>query len=64
VLSRDQIEQALQIPCGERRSNVVEVHIHHLRRCLPPGQLQTVRGQGYRLVVSATGDETEGSLRE
>lgn len=47
VLSRGQLEQALY-PWGEEvESNAVEVHVHHLRRKLAPGLIQTVRGVGY-----------------
>ena len=28
-------------------SNTVEVHIHHLRRKLYPGLIETIRGVGY-----------------
>ncbi len=47
VLSRAQLEEALY-PWGEEvESNAVEVHIHHLRRKLFSGLIQTVRGVGY-----------------
>ena len=34
----------------EVESNAVEVHIHHLRRKLGAGLIQTVRGVGYVLL--------------
>jgi two-component system OmpR family response regulator/two-component system response regulator QseB len=47
VLSRAQLEEALY-PWGEEvESNAVEVHVHHLRRKLFSGLIQTVRGVGY-----------------
>lgn len=49
VLSPDHIEQALNLPPRARGSNVVEVHVHHLRRRIGPGRLSTLRGQGYIL---------------
>lgn len=49
VLSPERIEQALNLPSRARGSNVVEVHVHHLRRRLGPGRLSTLRGQGYLL---------------
>jgi two-component system OmpR family response regulator/two-component system response regulator QseB len=50
VLSRDQLEQHLYSWGQEVDSNAVEVHIHHLRRKLGSGLIQTVRGVGYVLV--------------
>ena len=47
VLSRAQLEQQLYSWGREVESNAVEVHIHHLRRKLGPGVIQTVRGVGY-----------------
>lgn len=47
VLSREQIEQKLYSWGCEVDSNTIEVHIHHLRRKLQPGLIQTVRGIGY-----------------
>jgi two-component system OmpR family response regulator/two-component system response regulator QseB len=49
VLSREQIEQRLYSWGQEAESNVVEVHIHHLRRKLGSGLIHTVRGVGYLL---------------
>jgi two-component system OmpR family response regulator/two-component system response regulator QseB len=49
VLSREQLEQHLYSWGTEVESNAVEVHIHHLRRKLGSGLIQTVRGVGYLL---------------
>ncbi len=49
VLSREQLEQHLYSWGREVDSNAVEVHIHHLRRKLGAGLIQTVRGVGYLL---------------
>lgn len=47
VLTREQIEQQLYSWGHEVESNAIEVHVHHLRRKLPPELIQTVRGVGY-----------------
>jgi len=49
VLSREQLEQQLYAWGQEVESNAVEVHVHHLRRKLGAGLIQTVRGVGYLL---------------
>jgi two-component system OmpR family response regulator/two-component system response regulator QseB len=49
VLTRDQLEQQLYSWGQEVDSNAIEVHIHHLRRKLGSGLIQTVRGVGYML---------------
>lgn len=65
VLSRERIEAELALVPGERRSNLVEVHVHHLRRQLGAGRLVTLRGQGYRLVSDPwVSGATERTLRE
>lgn len=53
VLSREQLEQQLYSWGYEVDSNAIEVHIHHLRRKLQPGLIQTVRGIGYTMLRSA-----------
>ena len=50
VLSREQLEQHLYSWGQEVESNAVEVHVHHLRRKLGAGLVQTVRGIGYLLL--------------
>ena len=49
VLSREQLEQHLYAWGRDVESNAVEVHVHHLRRKLGAGLIQTVRGVGYLL---------------
>lgn len=49
VLSREQLEQQVYGWGQELESNAVEVHVHHLRRKLGAGLIQTVRGVGYML---------------
>jgi two-component system OmpR family response regulator/two-component system response regulator QseB len=50
VLSREQLEQHLYSWGQEVESNAIEVHIHHLRRKIGAGRIQTVRGVGYMLL--------------
>ncbi len=50
VLSREQLQQHLYSWGQEVESNAVEVHIHHLRRKLGSGLIETVRGVGYVLM--------------
>ena len=47
VLSREQLEQHLYSWGYEVESNTIEVHIHHLRRKIGAGLIDTVRGVGY-----------------
>ncbi len=47
ALSREQLEERLYAWGAEVGSNVVEVHVHHLRRKLGPDVIRTVRGVGY-----------------
>jgi len=47
VLSREQLEQHLYSWGHEVESNTIEVHIHHLRRKMGAGLIDTVRGVGY-----------------
>jgi two-component system OmpR family response regulator/two-component system response regulator QseB len=47
VLTRGQLEQHLYDWGHEVASNAIEVHVHHLRRKLPPKTIETVRGVGY-----------------
>jgi two-component system, OmpR family, response regulator QseB len=51
LMSRRQIEESLYGWGDEVESNAIEVHIHHLRRKLGPGLIQTVRGVGYQVTV-------------
>lgn len=52
IMSREQLEQQLYSWGCEVESNTIEVHIHHLRRKLQPGLIQTVRGVGYTVARS------------
>ena len=49
MLTRGQLQEALYAEPDEIVGNVVDVHIHNLRRKLGAGWIQTVRGAGYRL---------------
>lgn len=49
VLSADQLKDSLYGMSDEVGSNALNVHIHHLRRKLGSGVIETVRGLGYRL---------------
>lgn len=49
VLSADQLKDSLYGLNDEVESNALNVHIHHLRRKLGRGLIETVRGLGYRL---------------
>lgn len=49
VLSAEQVKDALYGFGDSVESNALNVHIHHLRRKLGPGIVETVRGLGYRL---------------
>jgi two-component system response regulator QseB len=49
ILSRAQLEERLYGWGEEVESNVVEVHVHTLRRKLGTGFIRNVRGVGYRL---------------
>jgi len=46
VLTREQLESRLYAWGEEIESNAIDVHIHHLRRKLSPGVVQTLRGVG------------------
>jgi DNA-binding response OmpR family regulator len=49
VLSRGQLEERLYGWNDRLGSNVVEGHVHHLRRKLGEGAIRTVRGAGYAI---------------
>lgn len=49
VLSENQLKDGLYGMSEEVESNALNVHIHHLRRKLGSGVIETVRGLGYRL---------------
>jgi len=47
VLTRENLESKLYSWGAEVTSNTIEVHIHHLRKKLPKGFIQNLRGVGY-----------------
>ena len=49
IISKTQLNDHLYNGETERDSNVIEVHINHLRRKLGKDLIETKRGQGYRL---------------
>lgn len=49
VFTRDQLVEVLYGWDAEVESNVIEVHVHHLRRKFGAGVVSTVRSVGYRL---------------
>lgn len=51
VLSRQRLRQTIWGPDFDSGSNIVEVYIAALRRKIPTGLIETIRGLGYRLVV-------------
>ncbi|MFP5381249.1 MAG: response regulator transcription factor [Gammaproteobacteria bacterium] len=50
VVSRGDLVEHIYAQDFDRDSNTVEVFIGRLRKKLPPGSIETVRGMGYRLV--------------
>ncbi len=50
VVSRAELVEHIYEQDFDRDSNTVEVFIARLRKKLPPGMIETVRGLGYRLV--------------
>ena len=55
VLSRTDLSEHIYAEDSDRDSNTIEVFVGRLRKKLPPGSIETVRGLGYRLVeASAT----------
>ena len=58
VLSRGQLLEMVWAPGFDPGSNVVDVYVAALRRKIDPGFIETVRGTGYRFVV--TGNAAEG----
>jgi len=51
VISRGDLVEHIYAQDFDRDSNTVEVFIARLRKKLPPGMIETVRGLGYRLVA-------------
>jgi len=50
VLSRTELSEHLYPHDSDRDSNTIEVFVGRLRKKLPAGSIETVRGLGYRLV--------------
>lgn len=50
VLSRTELSEHIYPQDGDRDSNTIEVFVGRLRKKLPSGLIETVRGMGYRLV--------------
>lgn len=53
VVSRAELTEHIYAQDFERDSNTIEVFIGRLRKKLPPGLIETVRGLGYRLADAA-----------
>jgi len=56
VLSSEQLKDSVYGFNDELESNALNVHIHHLRRQLGKGIVETVRGLGYRLGPADDGE--------
>jgi two-component system OmpR family response regulator len=50
IISKSQLHDHLYDGENERDSNVIEVHVNHLRSKLGKGAIETKRGQGYRFI--------------
>ncbi len=61
VLSAEQLKDAVYGLSDEVESNALNVHIHHLRRKLGGGIVETVRGLGYRLGPAGHSSDHSGS---
>ena len=53
VVSRTELTEHLYAQDFDRDSNTIEVFVGRLRKKLPAGTIETVRGMGYRLVAVA-----------
>lgn len=51
VVSRSTLTEHIYAQDFDRDSNTIDVFVGRLRRKLPPGMIQTVRGLGYRLAA-------------
>ncbi|WP_448650246.1 response regulator [Pseudomonas fluorescens] len=60
VLSSEQLKDSVYGFNDELESNALNVHIHHLRRKLGNGIVETVRGLGYRLGTADGGAVDDG----
>ncbi|OYW90238.1 MAG: hypothetical protein B7Z23_10325, partial [Pseudomonadales bacterium 32-61-5] len=62
VLSAEQLKDAVYGLDDDVESNALNVHIHHLRRKLGNGIVETVRGLGYRLgTAGPASDQTRNT---
>lgn len=52
VVSKTRLEDSLYEFGAEVESNAIEAHVSRLRKKIGRGKIETVRGSGYRLVVS------------
>ncbi|CAK9890393.1 MULTISPECIES: response regulator [Pseudomonas] len=59
VLSSEQLKDSVYGFGDEVESNALNVHIHHLRRKLGNGIVETVRGLGYRLGPAQLPEESQ-----
>jgi two-component system OmpR family response regulator len=50
VISRPELSEHIYPQDSDRDSNTIEVFVGRLRKKLPAGSIETVRGLGYRLV--------------
>ena len=50
VLSRTELSEHIYPHDSDRDSNTIEVFVARLRKKLPAGSIETVRGLGYRLI--------------
>ena len=55
VLSRTELSEHIYAQDSDRDSNTIEVFVGRLRKKLPEGSIETVRGLGYRLVDASAG---------
>ncbi|MEJ8291428.1 response regulator transcription factor [Delftia tsuruhatensis] len=53
VISRTELSERIYPQDSDRDSNTIEVFVGRLRKKLPAGSIETVRGMGYRLVEGA-----------
>ena len=52
VVSRSELIEHIYAQDCDRDSNTVEVFVARLRKKLPDGAIETVRGLGYRMVAA------------
>ena len=52
IVSRTELTEHLYAQDFDRDSNTIEVFVGRLRKKLPQGLIETVRGMGYRLTAA------------